>query len=128
MADEEFPPDRWDSVARASVHWWCDARGAWVRADRGTWAGWIAPTAAPVAFGAEWCPWSAVRDATAAPYVRWFVGARTNAAFNELDRHVLNGGAGAAALIAEPADGAPSATVSYGELLRTSVAAALALR
>jgi acrylyl-CoA reductase (NADPH)/3-hydroxypropionyl-CoA dehydratase/3-hydroxypropionyl-CoA synthetase len=50
--------------------------------------------------------WSADLDASGAPFYRWFVGGRTNAAFNEVDRHVLGGRGGVTAFILEP----PTAT------------------
>jgi len=36
-----------------------------------------------------WTPWRALVDASEAPYFRWFHGARTNACFNAVDRHLL---------------------------------------
>ena len=35
-------------------------------------------------------PWSHLMDDNEAPFVRWFCGAEVNAAFNEVDRHVLS--------------------------------------
>ena len=39
----------------------------------------------------DWRPWHTAFDDTTAPFYRWFAGARTNACFNEVDRHVLRG-------------------------------------
>lgn len=51
------------------------------------------------------------------PFAKWFVGGKTNACFNCVDRHVLAGHGEKAALIfeGEPGD---TRTVTYGELLR----------
>ena len=35
----------------------------------------------------NWQPWSAASDTTDSPFIRWFIDALTNAAFNEMDRH-----------------------------------------
>ena len=55
--------------------------------------------------GGCWQPWEAAVDASEAPHVRWFCGARTNAAFNEIDRHVLRGHGEEVAFIAESPSG-----------------------
>ena len=78
--------------------------GVWAqkRAD-GRWAGWDAETAAPVApdLPADFTPWDRAFNDDAAPHFRWFEGGLTNAAFNEVDRHVLAGHGDEAALIFE---------------------------
>lgn len=51
-----------------------------------------------------WTPWSALLDTSEAPYFRWFVGARTNACFNAVDRHLLDGRGGDVALTCLPED------------------------
>lgn len=38
-----------------------------------------------------WTPWATVLDDSAAPFYQWFVGAQTNAAMNEVDRHLVTG-------------------------------------
>jgi hypothetical protein len=40
---------------------------------------------------APWTPWSALLDTSEAPYFRWYLGAKTNACFNAVDRHLLDG-------------------------------------
>ena len=76
------------------AHWYDLSRGAWLAAsdaERGQWSGWSASSGSPVALApsGDWWPQSAALDESAAPLYRWQAGARTNAAFNELDRHVL---------------------------------------
>ena len=39
--------------------------------------------------GGSVVPWSAVANDSEAPFVRWYIDALTSAAFNELDRHIL---------------------------------------
>eukprot|EP00966_Prymnesium_polylepis_P114017 2635164-Prymnesium_polylepis.1 len=83
--DESF----WSPVAQQALHWYHHQARAWLTlaGDTDGWTGWDAETAARAASIARWLPWYACRDETLAPVVRWFHGARTNAAFNEIDRH-----------------------------------------
>ncbi|MGA0083821.1 MAG: AMP-binding protein [Steroidobacteraceae bacterium] len=89
-------------IARRELHWFDPTfgdSGAWIRFDaaRGTWRGYDARTAAELAANAlagrdaSYYPWSLALDMRDAPYFRWFSGALTNACFNEVDRHVLEG-------------------------------------
>ncbi len=118
-------------------------RGVWAQLDRdsGTWRGWDATTAAPVVLDlpASFEPWDQAFNASDAPSWRWFEGGLTNAAFNEVDRHVLAGHGDEAALIFEgdrwnmssdggrggPVDSYP---VSRKTLLLESAKCALALK
>ncbi len=88
-------------IAGETIHWLID--GAWLSRDGATWKGWDAATAAPVSrdLGADFAPWTKAFDNSDAPHYRWFAGAQTNAAFNEVDRHVLAGHGAEAALIFE---------------------------
>ena len=81
----------WAARARAQLHWYSTEHAAWLRHSEGDdWTGWEALGAHAVIITAPgWQPWTAVSDASEEPYVRWFCGALTNAAFNEIDRHVL---------------------------------------
>ena len=56
-----------------------------------------APVAPDLPIG--FAPWTNAFDASDAPHWRWFTGARTNGAFNEVDRHVLAGHGAETALI-----------------------------
>ncbi|MGQ9366875.1 AMP-binding protein [Azospirillum sp. ST 5-10] len=77
------------AIAARTIHWFDGA--AWLsRDDDGRWRGWDARTALPVE-RADWCPWRTAFDDGDAPFYRWFAGGRTNAAFNEVDRHVAAG-------------------------------------
>ncbi len=62
-------------------------------------------------------PFTQALDWAKAPFARWFVGGKTNAAFACLDHHVQQGNGNKAALIfeGEPGD---TRTLTYGELLR----------
>ena len=85
----EHEPE-WAARAETLLHWFSTAHAAWLHRERDAgWTGWAAADAAATAHSAAWQPWTAVSDASEAPYVRWFCDALTNAAFNELDRHVL---------------------------------------
>jgi acrylyl-CoA reductase (NADPH) / 3-hydroxypropionyl-CoA dehydratase / 3-hydroxypropionyl-CoA synthetase len=94
-------------IAARNMHWFVadiGANGAWLaQDDDGRWHGWDAATAVPVSpdLPADFTPWHNGFDGSAAPHWRWFVGGRTNAAFSELDRHVLAGHGDEAALVFE---------------------------
>ena len=94
------------TVAARNLHWLvalADGRNAWLSFDGAIWSGWDAATAEAVAtdLGADFAPWTRAFNADDAPHFRWFDGARTNCAFNEVDRHVLAGHGAEAAFIFE---------------------------
>jgi acrylyl-CoA reductase (NADPH)/3-hydroxypropionyl-CoA dehydratase/3-hydroxypropionyl-CoA synthetase len=132
------------AIAARTIHWFAPDighAGAWLsRGDRGRWSGWDAATgeALTAAVPVDFTPWTQAFDASQPPHWRWFVGGRTNAAFNELDRHVLAGHGDEAALIFEgdrwdmAADGGRGApvdcfAVSRKRLLLETVKCAVAL-
>ncbi len=81
------------TIAASELHWYSDEHG-WVRrAPDGAWSGFHPCTgeAASPDLPPDWRPWTRAFDDSDAPFYRWFVGARTNACFNDLDRHVLAG-------------------------------------
>ena len=84
------------AIAASELHWHVAASGHWLRRDPAhqRWEGFDAETGAPVDSprkAADWTPWETAFDDSDAPFYRWFVGAHTNACFNEVDRHVLSG-------------------------------------
>ncbi|MEJ2541511.1 MAG: AMP-binding protein, partial [Gemmatimonadota bacterium] len=96
-------------IAASELHWYDPDLGAWLNRDpeTGGWSGHTAKDGAEVGSAAaparptEWRPWETAFDDSEAPFYRWFAGARTNACFNELDRHVLAGRGEDTALIFE---------------------------
>ena len=46
-------------------------------------------------------PWNTLLDQSQAPISKWFVGGKTNASFNELDQHLINGNGNQTAFIHE---------------------------
>ncbi len=93
-------------IAGRTIHWFVSdigGSGAWLSCLDGLWQGWDADTGAAVTADvpADFAPWTTAFDASEPPHWRWFTGARTNAAFNEVDRHVLAGHGDEAALIFE---------------------------
>ncbi len=94
-------------IAGKTIHWYLPnigACGAWLmRGADGTWSGWDAESGDLVSpeLPDNFAPWDRAFDADEAPHWRWFTGGRTNAAFNELDRHVLAGHGAEAAFIFE---------------------------
>ena len=128
------------------MHWLADngAGGqAWVRYDdaSGLWRGWNADDGHPIdlELPEAFEPWARAFNADQPPHWRWFEGGLTNAAFNEVDRHVLAGRGAETALIFEgdrwdlaadagrggPVDAYP---ISRKRLLLESAKCALALR
>ena len=94
----------WERWASQELHWFHEALGAWLsQSTDGGWTGWNVD-GSPTTLD-SWQPWEAAVDASEAPHVRWFCGARTNAAFNEIDRHVLRGHGEEVAFIAESPSG-----------------------
>ncbi|HWZ59708.1 MAG TPA: AMP-binding protein [Gemmatimonadaceae bacterium] len=92
-------------IAAREIHWFDPTLGAWITWDDAAqaWTGYDARTGAPVRapYGADHTPWTRAFDADDAPFYRWFSGALTNAAFNEVDRHVLAGHGDETALLVE---------------------------
>ena len=95
-------------LAKRHLHWLLPDQGeagVWAAfdADAGAWSGWDAKTGEAVKLDLEeaFDPWARALNDDAAPVFRWFEGALTNAAFNEVDRHVLAGAGEEAALIYE---------------------------
>ena len=131
-------------IAARTLHWFVpDAgrAGAWLTLADGGWTGWDAATLEPVTppLAAGWMPWTQALDASDPPHFRWFTGALTNAAFNEVDRHLLAGHGSETAIIFEgdrwdlAADGGRGASVderhiSRRDLLLESARRALALK
>lgn len=80
------------AVAARNIHWFHPGSNAWLtQTDDGAWTGFDAATGAAVTLGGAWTPWDKAFDDSDAPIYRWFSGGLTNAAFNEVDRHVLAG-------------------------------------
>ena len=140
-------------IAAHEIHWYVSTvgeHGAWLKSEQprgesdvssGVWVGWSAADGAPlrVDLGADFMPWQRAFDDRDAPHFKWFSGARTNACFNEVDRHVLAGFGHECAYIFEgdrwdmsrdngrglPVD---QHFISRNELLIETVKCALALR
>ncbi len=102
----DSPEEFFGDLARRNVHWYDQDARQWLSFNltERCWAGFDSNSGQGVASGAlpeQDNPWSRVLDDSRAPYLRWFVGAHTNAAFNELDRHILQGRGSKTALIFE---------------------------
>lgn len=122
-----------------SIHWYCKERKSWVQQDTsGRWQGWRCVDVGPISLE-QWKPWEKILDDSAKPCYKWFEGGLTNAAFNEVDRHVLGGQGNEAAFIfeGEEWDGAAygglgrplhEGTITRKELFTQSVVAACALK
>ncbi len=132
--------------AKRSICWFLrdqGTNGVWahLNSQSGRWTGWEAQTASPIELDlpADFDPWTRALNAGRPPHFRWFEGGLTNAAFNEVDRHVLAGHGDEAALIFEgdrwnmssnDGRGGPidSEVISRKQLLLESAKCALALK
>ena len=124
--------------AAKSIHWYNSERKSWFHQNHsGKWQGWRCVDVGPISLE-QWIPWDKVLDEDYKPCIKWFKGALTNAAFNEVDRHVLGGQGNEAAFIYEGEEWDSSAygglgrpvhegTISRKELFTQSVLAAVAL-
>jgi acrylyl-CoA reductase (NADPH) / 3-hydroxypropionyl-CoA dehydratase / 3-hydroxypropionyl-CoA synthetase len=91
-------------IAAHTLHWYDATHHAWLTLDDDArWCGIDARSGAPLVSDtpSEWRPWSRAFDDDTPPFYRWFTGARTNACFNEVDRHVANGHGSETAFIVE---------------------------
>ena len=125
------PEDVWSSTALHGLYWHRDA--AWVHLGLGLetdgeWQGWRCPDGTPCTMPVgQSTPWATLFDDADAPFVRWFVGGATSAAFNELDRHELADHGSETAFICERESGESPVRLLRRELLIESTLAALAL-
>jgi len=82
-------------IAKREVHWYHPESKAWIAySDKeNAWIGYEAKTGKKITTNKsnDFSPWEKGLDEQKAPYYRWFQGAYTNACFNEVDRHVLEG-------------------------------------
>ncbi len=127
-------------IASKTIHWFNEELQAWLlRDESGYWRGWTDSGVAITLEDKNWRPWKNALNEKQAPYYSWFEGGKTNAAFNEVDRHVLSGHGGEAAFLYEgdrwdPAlnsgSGGPvqEETLTRKDLLIKSVVAAQALK
>jgi len=95
-------------LAKRNLCWLLPGQGeagvwAYFDAAKDGWTGWDARTSAPVDLDLpeSFEPWGRAFNGDDPPNFRWFEGGLTNAAFNEVDRHVLAGHGDEAALIFE---------------------------
>ncbi len=81
------------AIAARTLHWHHPGLDAWLsRGDGGAWRGWAVADASPIEDELPgWTPWDNAYDDREAPFYRWLSGGLTNAAFNEVDRHVAAG-------------------------------------
>ena len=81
------------------IHWYDPQHKSWLTQNaESEWTGW-STTGSQLLTESPWTPWKSMLDQSDAPYQRWYSGAATNAAFNEIDRHVMDGFGEAAAII-----------------------------
>ncbi len=129
----EDPGSFHGTIAATTLHWSDGDRWLTYDLDASAWVGFGAdgqPVSDPPP--SDWRPWRQAFDDRDAPFYRWFVGGKTNACFNEIDRHLLGGKGDRAAFIFEGDRWDPSKnggvggpvheeTISYRRLLFETV-------
>ena len=133
---ESTGPSAWAAVSTHELHWFHATRHAWLSCrepcaatDLPRWVGWSADAASPHELLTAWVPWATLRlEESGSPVVRWLHGGLTNAAFNELDRHVLAGHGDSVSLVGvPPGDAVACESVELRLLLDESAVMAHAL-
>jgi len=93
------------AIAKRQVCWLIEEQGAWAFFDeaQGGWRGWDAASGEAMSLDLpeDYEPWDRAFNDDDPPNWRWFEGGLTSTAFNEVDRHVLEGHGKEAALIFE---------------------------
>eukprot|EP00930_Biecheleria_cincta_P000858 TRINITY_DN102051_c0_g1_i1.p1 TRINITY_DN102051_c0_g1~~TRINITY_DN102051_c0_g1_i1.p1 ORF type:complete len:1248 (-),score=200.62 TRINITY_DN102051_c0_g1_i1:377-4084(-) len=131
-----LPPavNYFEAPAKSNISWFHPELKCWLRiqADSGTaWSGWSSAAGKAAAPPQTWKPWSKMLDDTDPPFYRWFSDGLTNAAFNEVDIHVLEGHDEELAYIEDPDPmdkGDIGSKITRLELLKRSAAAAKLLQ
>ncbi|MES2525147.1 MAG: AMP-binding protein [Gemmatimonadota bacterium] len=103
-ASRDDPGRYHGDIAARTLHWFDGALKAWItRGDDGAWRGFDATTGQRVepSLPDAYQPWERAFDDSTPPFYRWFAGSRTNACFNEVDRHVLAGHGAETAFLVE---------------------------
>ena len=100
------PAEFFGDLARRNLHWFEPNAQQWISFDlpNHAWQGFSAHSGEAVENERSDVlvdVWERVLDDSRSPYLRWFVGAQTNASFNEIDRHLLAGKGSSEALIFE---------------------------
>ena len=92
---EKDPGKFHGEIAKREIHWFDEKTNAWINWDdeQNQWLGLDATTgqSVPITYSPNFEPWDKSYDETEAPFYKWFSGGLTNACFNEVDRHVLDG-------------------------------------
>lgn len=92
---ERNPGQFHGDIAKREIHWYDQKSNAWIvwSDEHNQWLGLDAETGASVTvtYSPNYEPWSIAFDDTDAPFYKWFTGGKTNACFNEIDRHVITG-------------------------------------
>lgn len=118
-----------EEAAPRNMWWHHPSSNAWLRRSEAgaSWSGWSAEQAERIEDAGTWTPWEKVLDDSDKPFYKWFAGAQTNAAFTEVDVHVLEGRGDQLAYVEEPDPlnvGDKGADITRGALLARSAAAA----
>lgn len=91
-----------DEEAASTLYWYLEQgeEGGWYRYhsekesmagfknSSGSWSSSIPTPSSPIS---KWRPWNKTLETAEAPYFQWFLGGRTNACFNAVDKHLLEG-------------------------------------
>lgn len=126
--DVASPEKYFERAARQNIFWYHAASRSWLRASStGEWRGWSLDGVSQVRDSSSWTPWERTLDESDAPFYRWFAHGLTNAAFTEIDAHVLDGRGRDVAYVEEPdplQESDACAEITRGGLLARSASAA----
>lgn len=82
-------------IAKREIHWYDRKTNAWIiwSDEQNQWLGLDADngSAVTITYAPRFEPWDMAFDNNNEPFYKWFSGGLTNACFNEVDRHVING-------------------------------------
>ncbi|MED0670535.1 AMP-binding protein [Aneurinibacillus aneurinilyticus] len=102
---EQNPGEFHGEIAKREIHWYDRKTNAWIiwSDEQNQWLGLDADngSAVTITYAPGFEPWDMAFDNNDEPFYKWFSGGLTNACFNEVDRHVINGHGGETAFYFE---------------------------
>lgn len=93
-AVKEDPGKFHGEIAKREIYWFIPEKSAWVKYVDSSWVGFDAKTGKKMEnlhLSDDFQPWQRAFNDKDTPFYKWFEGGLTNACFNEVDVHVLEG-------------------------------------
>lgn len=104
LAAKNNPGQFHGDIAKGAIYWFDQGLNAWIKQINHQWVGFDAKSGEAlksIDLPLDYNPWTCAFDDSQAPFYRWFDGGFTNACFNEVDVHLMNGRGKEIALIFE---------------------------